>query len=175
MIQPLNEWMDGIGMPYISREPPARKITSRRAPPYGFSKYSGIGWEARTKPPSIRHPGSFRAFRDIRVPEFLDIGRNIRKSHMPAQNGFGSLPGRRLIYVLWLPFMPAAGTAVHSPPGTHKACQKGKTPLACSDVGGAASGAFHSVDRLCATGFLLLYLGFKLAEFELIFDRVFFF
>ena len=88
MIQPLNKWMDGIGMPYISREPPARKITSRQAPPYGFSKYSGISWEARTKPPSIRHPGSFRAFRDIRVPEFLDIGRNIRKSHMPAQDDF---------------------------------------------------------------------------------------
>ena len=123
MIQPLNEWMDGIGMPYISREPPARKITSRRAPPYGFSKYSGIGWEARTKPPSIRHPGSFRAFRAIRVPEFLDMGRNIRKSHMPAQDGFGNLPGRRFIHILWPPFMPAVCTAVHGPPGAYKTCQ----------------------------------------------------
>ena len=42
----------------------------------------------QTKPPSIRHPGSFRAFRDINVPEFLDIGRNIRKPHMPPQDDF---------------------------------------------------------------------------------------
>ena len=81
-----------------------------------FLRYSGIGWEVRTKPPSIRHPGSFRAFRDIRVPEFLDMGRNMRKSHMPTQDGFGNLLGRRLIHVLWLPFMPAVGTAVHGSP-----------------------------------------------------------
>lgn len=63
-------------------------IPSCPAPPYGFSKYSGGGWEMRTKPPSIRHPGSFRAFRDVHVPEFLDIGRNIRKPHMPPQDDF---------------------------------------------------------------------------------------
>ena len=67
----------------------------------------------RTKPPSIRHPGSFRAFRDIHVTEFLDTGRNIRKSHMPPKDGFGGLPGGRLIYVSGLPFMAAVGTTVY--------------------------------------------------------------
>ena len=91
---------------------------------------------------------------------------------MPAQDGFGNLPGRRLIHVLWLPFIPAVGTAVHGSPRTHKTCQKGKAPLACSDVGGAASGAFHSVDRLCTAVFLLLYLGPKLGHFGFVLNDV---
>lgn len=94
---------------------------------------------------------------------------------MPAQDSFGGLPGGWLIYVSRLPFMPAVGTTIHGSPGTDKTCQEGIAPLPCGDVSGAASGAFHSVSCLCAAGFLLLYLGFKLVEFELIFNRVFFF
>lgn len=111
MIQPLNEWMEDTGMPYISREP-------------------------------------------------------------PAQDGFGSLLGRRLIYVLWLPFMPAASTAVHGPPRTHKTCQKGKAPLPCCDVSGAASGAFHSVGCLRTAVFLLLYLDSELGHFGFVLNDV---
>ena len=33
----------------------------------------------RTKLPSIRHPGLLRAFRDIHVPKFMSIERNIKK------------------------------------------------------------------------------------------------
>ena len=129
----------------------------------------------RTKPPSIRHPGSFRAFRDIHVTEFLDTGRNIRKSHMPPKDGFGGLPGGRLIYVSGLPFMAAVGTTVYGSPGTDKTCQEGKASLACGYICRTASWTFHGVDCLCTGVFLLLYLGFKLAEFELIFDWIFFF
>ena len=113
MIQPLNEWMEDTGMPYISRE-------------------------------------------------------------MPAQDSFGSLPGRRLIYVLWLPFMPAASTAVHSPPGTHKACQEGKAPLPCSDVCRAASGTFHRVGCLRTAVFLLLYLDSELGHFGFVLNDIIF-
>ena len=166
--------MSGIhGNPRRLWKPPGRSPYVRLRH-MDFLRYSGGGCEMRTKPPSIRHPGSFRAFRDIRVPEFLDTGRNIRKSHMPAQDSFGGLPGRRLIHVLWLPFIPAVGTAVHGSPKAHKTCQKGKSPLSCSDVGGAASGAFHSVGCLCATGFLLLYLDSELGHFGFVLNDIIF-
>ena len=71
-----------------------------------------------------------------------------------------------LIHNLRSPFMSAVGTAVHGSPKAHKTCQKGKSPLSCSDVGGAASGTFHRVGCLRTGVFLLLYLGFKLAEFD---------
>ena len=91
--------MSGIhGNPRRLWKPPGRSPYVRLRH-MDFLRYSGGGCKMRTKPPSIRHPGSFRAFRDIRVPEFLDIGRNIRKSHMPAQDSFGGLPGGWLIYV----------------------------------------------------------------------------
>ena len=137
-----------------------------------FLRYSGGGCEMRTKPPSIRHPGSFRAFRDIRVPEFLDTGRNIRKSHMPAQDSFGGLPGGWLIYVSRLPFMPAVGTTVHGSPGTDKTCQEGKAPLPCGDVCRAASGTFHRVGCLRTAVFLLLYLGSELGHSWLVLNDV---
>ena len=71
-----------------------------------------------------------------------------------------------LIHNLRSPFMSAVGTAVHGSPKAHKTCQKGKSPLSCSDVGGAASGTFHRVGCLRTGVFLLLYPGFKLAEFD---------
>lgn len=71
-----------------------------------------------------------------------------------------------LIQNLRSPFMSAVGTAVHGSPRAHKTCQKGKSPLSCSNVGGAASGTFHRVGCLRTGVFLLLYLGFKLADFD---------
>ncbi len=94
---------------------------------------------------------------------------------MPPKDGFGGLPGGRLIYVSGLPFMAAVGTTVYGSPGTDKTCQEGKASLACGYICRTASWTFHGVDCLCTGVFLLLYLGFKLAEFELIFDWIFFF
>ncbi len=45
----------------------------------GFSKYSGKNNISRTQPPAIRHPGSWRAFGDIRVTKLLFSERNIKK------------------------------------------------------------------------------------------------
>ncbi len=51
--------------------------------------------------------------------------------------------------------MSAVCTTVHSAAGTHKACQKGIASLACSDVGGTASGAMDRAGRLRRAGLLL--------------------
>ena len=68
--------------------------------------------------------------------------------------------------------MSAVCTAVHGPPGTHKACQKGIASLACGDVGGTASGAANRVGLLRRAGLLLFDLATKLAHFEVVFYDV---
>lgn len=40
---------------------------------------------SRTQPSAIRHPGSMRTFRDIRVPQLLRTNGTLRKSHFFPQ------------------------------------------------------------------------------------------
>ena len=50
-----------------------------------FLRYSGraVGTDTTAL---YAHPCAVRAFRGIRAPKFLDIERNIRKSHFPSQD-----------------------------------------------------------------------------------------
>ncbi len=49
----------------------------------GFSKIFRQSNIRRTQPPAIRHPGSLRAFGDIRVTKLLFAIRNIKKISFP--------------------------------------------------------------------------------------------
>lgn len=51
----------------------------------GFSKYSNQTNDDRTQPPSIRHPGVFRAFTNIHVRKLLTKHGILRKSHFSTQ------------------------------------------------------------------------------------------
>jgi len=63
----------------------AAQICRSAAAANGFLNILGKLWYA-TQPPSIRHPGSFRALRDIHVTKLLVFEQNIKKSQFAFAN-----------------------------------------------------------------------------------------
>ncbi len=85
----------------------AQKVLSYRAPSNGFSKYSGIGCDTERNRPQFAvqtwlsytwapyfgalvwlHVFSFRAFRDIHVPQLLFVLRNTKKISISCAGQF---------------------------------------------------------------------------------------